>query len=132
MFSECDRDRDRGSTYFGNRKGETMLQGFAVGRIGKDAELRQITKGETAVSNFSLAVEVGWGERKKTLWLDCTLWGKQAETLTQYLTKGKTIAILGQLDVRAWISKQGGEAQGAIQVNVSEVTLCGSAPAAKG
>lgn len=102
-----------------------MLQGFAVGRIGKDAELRQ-TKEKTAVSNFSLAVEVGWGERKKTLWLDCALWGKQAESLTQYLLKGKMIAILGELDVRAWISQQDNEPRAAIQVNVSEVTLCGS------
>jgi single-strand DNA-binding protein len=107
-----------------------MLQGFAVGRIGKDAELRQ-TKGETVVSNFSLAVEVGWGERKKTLWLDCTLWGKQAETLTQYLTKGKTIAVLGELDVRAWTSKSDDDVHASIQVNVSEVTLCGSAPDSK-
>lgn len=105
-----------------------MLQGFAVGRIGKDAELRR-TKEQTAVSNFSLAVEVGWGERKKTLWLDCTLWGKQAEGLTEYLTKGKTIAVLGELDVRAWISTQDQDAHAAIQFNVSQLTLCGSAAA---
>lgn len=103
-----------------------MLQGFAVGRIGKDAELRN-TKEGTAVSNFSLAVEVGWGERKKTLWIDCALWGKQAEGLTKYLTKGKTIAVFGELDVRTWISKQDNDAHGSIQLSVSEVTLCGSA-----
>jgi single-strand DNA-binding protein len=108
-----------------------MLQGFAVGRIGKDADLRSV-KG-TAVSNFSLAVEVGYGERKKTLWLDCALWGKQAESLTPYLVKGKTIAVLGSLDVTAWISHQDGEPRGSIQVSVSEVTLCGSAsPATDG
>jgi single-strand DNA-binding protein len=105
-----------------------MLQGFAVGRIGKDADLRSVNG--TAVSNFSLAVEVGYGERKKTLWLDCALWGKQAESLTKYLTKGKTIAVLGSLDVSAWVSHQDGEPRGSIQVIVSEVTLCGVAPPA--
>lgn len=106
-------------------KGEKMLQGFAVGRIGKDAELRYTQEG-TAVSNFSLAVEVGWGERKKTLWLDCALWGKQADSLTKYLTKGKMIAILGQLDVRAWVSKQNDEPNASIQVSVAELMLCTS------
>lgn len=104
-----------------------MLQGFAVGRIGKDAELRSTNDGKP-VSNFSLAVEVGWGERKKTLWIACTLWGKQAESLTQYLTKGKTVAIMGELNVGAWISRQDSDAKAEIQVTVSEVTLCGSAP----
>ena len=105
-----------------------MLQGFAVGRIGKDADLRSVNG--TAVSNFSLAVEVGWGERKKTLWLDCVLWGKQAESLTPFLVKGKQIAVLGSLDVSAWLSKQDNSPRGTIQFNVSEVTLCGSAPPA--
>lgn len=106
-----------------------MFQGFAVGRVGKDAELRK-TKEGTAVSNFSLAVETGWGERKKTLWVDCTLWGAKAEGLTEYLTKGKTIAVLGELDLRSWLSNQDHEAHGAIQLTVSELTLCGS-PSAK-
>lgn len=105
-----------------------MLQGFAVGRIGQDAELRS-TKEGTAVSNFSLAIEVGWGERKKTLWLDCTLWGKQAESMTKYLTKGKMIAVLGELDVRVWVSKQTNEPAASIQVSCSQVMLCTSAPA---
>ncbi len=101
-----------------------MLQGFAVGRIGQDAELRS-TKEGTPVSNFSLAIEVGWGERKKTLWLGCTVWGKQAESVTKYLTKGKMIAVLGELDVRAWISKTN-EPSASIQVSCSQVMLCTS------
>jgi len=102
-------------------KGEKMLQGFAIGRIGKDADLRTVNG--TAVSTFSLAVDVGWSESKKTLWLDCSLWGKQAESLTKHLTKGKTIGILGQLDLRVWVSKQDDTPNGAIQVKVSELML---------
>lgn len=104
-----------------------MLQGFAVGRLGQDAELKY-TKDGTSVANFSLAVDVGWGDRRKTLWIDCAIWGKKAEALTEYLTKGKTIAVLGELDVRAWVSNQDGDPRGSIQLTVLEVTLCGSAP----
>jgi single-strand DNA-binding protein len=104
-----------------------MLQGFVVGRVGKDAELKSMQDG-TPVSNFSVAVNVGRGDRKKTLWIDCALWGKQAESLTEYLTKGKQVALQGQLDVRAWFSDKDHEAHANIQLSVSEVTLCGSAP----
>ena len=102
-----------------------MMQGFMVGRVGKDADLRK-TKEGTAVSNFSLAVKVGYGDREKTLWVDCVLWGKMAENLTQYLRKGSQIAVLGELDVRAWTSDKDQEVRAAIQLNISELTLCGS------
>jgi single-strand DNA-binding protein len=105
-----------------------MLQGFMVGRIGKDAELRSAKNAAgTKLSNFSLAVETGYGERKKTLWIDCVVWGTQAEALTPYLVKGKQVAVLGELDVRAWKSDRDTEPHATIQLSVSELTLCGSA-----
>lgn len=103
-----------------------MLQGFTVGRLGKDADLRT-TKEGTPVSTFSIAAEVGFGDRKKTLWVDCTIWGKMAESLTQYLRKGTQIAVSGELDVRASVSKESNEPGAAIQLTVRELTLCGSA-----
>jgi single-strand DNA-binding protein len=102
-----------------------MLQGFLVGRIGKDAELKKTNSG-IDVSNFSVAVVIGYGEREKTIWIDCTMWASQAKALNQYLTKGKQVALTGQLDVRAWLSDKDREAKANIQMSVSEVTFCGS------
>lgn len=105
-----------------------MIQGFMVGRIGKDADLRSIkTKnGETSLSKFSLAVKTGHGESERVIWVDCVLWGKMAESLTQYLRKGTQIAALGELDVRAWTSEKDQEVRASMQLSISELTLCGS------
>ena len=61
-----------------------MNVGTFSGRIGRDAELRHAKNGD-AVTNFSLAVDVGTKDSPRTLWIDCVLWGKRAESLTQYL-----------------------------------------------
>lgn len=68
------------------------------GRIGRDAELR-FTQDGTAVCGVPVAVEYGrkgQDGRKPTQWYEVTLWGKQAEGLAQYLTKGKQIFFTGE------------------------------------
>lgn len=68
------------------------------GRIGRDAELRH-TPDNFAVCNVPVAVEYGrkgQDGRKPTQWYELTLWGKQAEGLAQYLTKGKQIFFTGE------------------------------------
>lgn len=72
-----------------------------VGNLGRDAEVRY-TNGGQSVANFSLATTQVWndksGEKKeRTDWHRCQLWGKQAESLEQYLKKGKQIYVQGQL-----------------------------------
>ena len=70
-----------------------------TGNLGKDC--RSGNQGGTAVCNFTVAVKSGYGEKEQTLWLDCALWGKQAESkLPQYLTKGAQVAISGELSTR--------------------------------
>lgn len=101
-----------------------MNQGIFVGRLGKDAELKYVPSGK-AVCNFSIAVDVGYGDNKSTMWVEGVLWEKRAESLAQYLTKGKMIAISGSIELRTWTNKNTNEAQGAIRVNVRELTLCG-------
>lgn len=61
-------------------------------RIGKDTELRFTANGK-AVATINAVYDVGWGDNKRGQWIECALWGKQAEALTQYLTKGKQIVI---------------------------------------
>jgi single-strand DNA-binding protein len=69
------------------------------GNLGKDAEVRNA--GGTAVAGFSLAMKSGFGDKAQTIWLDCSLWGKQAESgLVQYLKKGQFVVLSGELGTR--------------------------------
>ena len=60
-------------------------------RIGRDAELRHTSS--TSVCNVPLAFNGGYGDRKFTTWIEVSIWGKQAEGLAQYLTKGKSVVV---------------------------------------
>lgn len=71
----------------------------ATGNLGKDC--RKGNAGNTAVLNFSIGVKSGFGEREQTLWIDCSLFGKQAESkLCDYLVKGQQVAVSGELGTR--------------------------------
>lgn len=69
------------------------------GRIGRDAETRHTQSGK-AVTTFPLAVDVGWGENKSTLWLDCKIWGDRGEKLAAHLVKGTSPTVSGELGTR--------------------------------
>jgi single-strand DNA-binding protein len=99
-----------------------MRTGNFAGRLGKDAELKYTPKGD-AVCNFSIAVDAGYGDNKKTLWVNCAIWRERAEKLNQYLTKGKFVAVSGDVDIRAWINKNTGDAQCQLTINVDKLTL---------
>ena len=82
-----------------------------VGNLGRDAELRY-TPGGAAVSSLNLATTEVWNDRnnqrqEKTEWHRVILWGKQAESLQEYLTKGKQIYVEGRLQTRQWDDKEG-------------------------
>jgi single-strand DNA-binding protein len=70
-----------------------------VGRIGKDAVQRFTGSGEP-VAGFSLAVDSGYGDKKQTIWLDCSAWGKRWEGVTPYLIKGSQVSVQGELGTR--------------------------------
>ncbi len=70
-----------------------------TGNLGKDAEVR--TAGSGTVCGFSVAITAGYGDKKQTVWLDCSVWGKQAEgALPGYLKKGQQVAVSGELSTR--------------------------------
>lgn len=94
-----------------------------TGRIGNDAEVRY-TPSQKAVCGFSVAVESGFGDKKKTTWVKCTLWGKRAEGgLPQYLTKGTQVAVSGEASLDEWESN--GKSGSNLAVNVNDITLIG-------
>lgn len=74
-----------------------------VGNLGKDPEMRYTPSGQ-AVTNLSVAVDDSYtssnGERvKRTIWFRVSTWGKQAETVNQYLKKGRKVLVEGRLTV---------------------------------
>jgi single-strand DNA-binding protein len=94
-----------------------------AGRLTRDAELR--TAGETAVLNFTVAVDSGYGERKQTLFFGCALWGTRGEKLEDYLTKGKAVTVSGELGTRAYVSREGKD-KTELTLRVTDVALQGS------
>jgi|TARA_R110000824_G_scaffold230129_3_gene417722 single-strand DNA-binding protein len=76
------------------------------GRLGVDPEVRATQKG-MAVANLSLGVTDYSNEGEKTNWYDVTVWGKTAEVVDQYCTKGSLILVEGRLSVDNWEAKDG-------------------------
>ena len=82
-----------------------------VGNLGRDAELRY-TPGGAAVATINMATTEVWNDKagqkqEKTEWHRVVLWGKTAEVLNEYLTKGKQIYVEGRLQTRKWQDKDG-------------------------
>ena len=82
-----------------------------VGNLGRDAELRY-TPGGAAVATLNMATTEVWNDKsgqrqEKTEWHRVVLWGKSAESLNEYLTKGKQIYVEGRLQTRQWDDKDG-------------------------
>jgi single-strand DNA-binding protein len=70
-----------------------------TGNLGKDCRVG--SAGNTAVCNFAVGFKSGFGDNAQTLWVDCALWGKQAESkLPEYLLKGQQVAVSGELGQR--------------------------------
>lgn len=80
-----------------------------IGRLTKDPELRY-TPGGKAVANIRLAVDRGTtnsqGE-KETDFIDVVVWEKQAETVANYLQKGRLVAVQGRLQIRQYETNEG-------------------------
>lgn len=100
-----------------------------AGRLGQDGVLRTTPKGDQVVG-FSLAVDERKGQEKTTLWVECSLWGKRAEALAQYLSKGTVVAVSGQVGLRTYEGRNGHQAQ--LTLRVSELTLLGGGPRQQG
>lgn len=91
------------------------------GNVGKDAELRAIPSGES-VCQFSVADSQG--KDKPTIWWRCSLWGKRADTLSQYLLKGQQVTVIGQVTEREYTDKDGTQKK-AMEIRVTDVALQG-------
>ncbi len=94
-----------------------------IGRLAFDAEQRATASGTTVVK-FRLASDSGWGEHKKTHWLDVAMFGNRGQALVPHLTKGTQVVIYGELEPpRTYESK--GETRMAQSIVARDVTFVG-------
>ncbi len=101
-----------------------------AGHLGRDPEMRYLPDG-TAVTNFSIAVNDGWGDNKKTIWFRVSAWRKQAETVNAYLSKGSKVLVEGRLQAdengnpRLW-NRQDGSVSSSFELTATNVTFLSS------
>ncbi len=99
-----------------------------MGRITQDLELRQTPSG-ASVLTFSIAVDRGYarqGEERQTDFITCVAWNQRAEFINNYFSKGRMIAIEGQLRTRTYDDKNGTRHY-VTEVNVDNVSFTGEA-----
>lgn len=89
-----------------------------AGRLGKDSQLRRTQNGDPVLS-FPVAVDDGFGENKRTIWFDCSQWGKRGQSLETMLKKGKEVTVSGDLSTREH------EGKTYLTIRVNDVTLQG-------
>ena len=89
------------------------------GRLARDAELKDL--GENKVCNFSIGSNVGFGDKQKTIWLDCSIWGRRGESLNDSLKKGQQVFISGELSTREY--EKDGVAKTALSLNVQSLAF---------
>lgn len=99
-----------------------------AGNVGKDAVLRR-QDGRDPVLNFSIAVDNGKdkdGQSRPSTWFDCSLWGKRAESLEKYITKGTKLTVSGRPSARAH------EGKAYLGITVNELTFQGGSQQSDG
>ncbi len=100
-----------------------------VGNLGRDPELRYTPQGN-AVCNFSVATNEKRRDKTgelqdATTWFKITLWGKQAENASKFLTKGSPIYIEGRLRVEEW-SDRDGKSRYTLEVQATDMQFLGN------
>jgi single-strand DNA-binding protein len=100
-----------------------------TGRLGRDAEMSYISSG-TALAKFSLAVNRSrknasgeWTE--EVSWFDFEMWGKRAEGLYQYLTKGLKVTCQCEIRQDRWEDKNGGGKRSKVKFVVNNLVFAG-------
>lgn len=101
---------------------------FLVGRLTRNPEVRY-TSGGQAVTDLGLAVGRTYltktGEKKEEVcFLDVVVWGRQAETAGEYLTKGSPILVEGRLQMDSWETKEG-EKRNRLKVLANRIQFLG-------
>ncbi len=100
-----------------------------MGNLTRDPELRYTPQG-TAVADLRLAVTTSRGgrnqERKEeTLFIDVTVWDRQAENCSEYLAKGRSVLVEGRLILDEWEDRESGAKRSKLRVVANTVQFIG-------
>jgi len=98
-----------------------LLKVNAVGNVGKQPELRYSQAGKPFLS-FSVAAGIWNGKEEVTEWLNCTLFGPRAVSLSERITKGQQLYISGKLATRQW-QGQDGATRTSLDVTIDDIEL---------
>jgi single-strand DNA-binding protein len=101
-----------------------------MGNLTRDPEVRYTPKG-TAIANLGLAVNRVYttetGEQKEEVtFVDIEVWGRQAETAGQYLSKGRPVFVEGRLRLDSWEDKESGQKRNRLKVVAERVQFLGA------
>ena len=100
-----------------------------IGNLGNDPEMRYTPSG-VPVTTFNLAVNRRWTgqdgqQQDKTTWFRVTAWRKTAELANQYLTKGRQVLVVGEVEeARAYIDRDGNP-RGSLEVTANNIKFIG-------
>ena len=93
-----------------------------IGRLTRDPETRFTPTGK-AITAFSVAYDVGWGDKKRAVFLDCKIWGERGENLAKFVGKGHRVGLVGSLDQEEWADKETGDKKKKFVFDVRDFTL---------
>ncbi len=102
-----------------------------VGNLTRDPEVRNTPSG-TAVTDIGLAVNNRWFDKQANSWredpvfIDVTLWARQAEVAGEYLSKGSQILIEGRLQLDQWEDRETGQKRSKLKVVGENMRMLGS------
>lgn len=107
--------------------GKSVNKVIILGNVGKDPAMKTTQSG-TTIANFSIATsdrikdsQGNWTD--KTEWINCIAFGKTAEIIRDYITKGSKLYVEGKLQTSSWDDKESGQKRYKTEVVVFDVTL---------
>lgn len=103
-----------------NLKQPQLNQLIISGRLTADPEIKRVGQDNTPVCNTTMATDVGYGDSKKSLFLDCTLWGKTAEIAGE-LKKGSPVVFEGRIHMEEWDDRKTGLKRSKLGMTVNRV-----------
>ena len=101
-----------------------------MGNLTRDPQLRY-TPGGSALTEIGLAVNRSWFDKQtnqkkeETTFVDVTVWGRQAEIVVEYLTKGRPLLVEGRLQLDTWEDKQTQQKRSKLRVICENMTMLG-------
>lgn len=102
---------------------------YLIGNLTRDPELRVTPKG-TAICQFGIAVNRQYKDesgamRDDTTFVDIEAWGKQGETISKYMTKGRPLFVEGRLKLDQWEDKTSGQKRSKLKVVLENFQFLG-------